>query len=39
MVKINGKELNLAGKPLKKYLESAGSDGDEIEIVSFVGGG
>ena len=64
MVKINGKELNLAGKSLEKYLESAGydikriaverngaiipkarysetilSDGDEIEIVSFVGGG
>ena len=64
MVKINGTELDLAGKPLAEYLESAGydpkriaverngailpksrysetilSDGDEIEIVTFVGGG
>ena len=64
MVKINGKELNLAGTPLAEYLEGAVydikriavernggiipkarysetilSDGDEIEIVSFVGGG
>ena len=32
MVKINGKELNLAGKPLKKYLESAGYDIKRIAV-------
>ena len=64
MVKINGKELNMAGKTIAEYLattnfdpkriaverngdivpkvkygETILQDGDNIEIVSFVGGG
>ena len=64
MVKVNGTELDIAGKPLAEYLattnydmkriatelngdivpksqysETVLSDGDSIEIVSFVGGG
>ena len=64
MVKINGKELNVAGKtvaeylattnydlrriaverngdiiPKAKYGETVLKDGDNIEVVSFVGGG
>ncbi len=64
MIKINGKQYDLAGKTLEAYLENSDydrkrvavernggiipkarysetilSDGDEIEIVSFVGGG
>ena len=64
MVKINGEELNIAGKtvaeyllttsydhkriaverngeiiPKARYAETVLSDGDSIEIVSFVGGG
>ena len=64
MVKINGKELNVAGKTISDYLattnydtkriaverngdivpksqydETLLQDGDNIEIVSFVGGG
>ncbi len=64
MVKINGKERNVAGKTLAEYLattsydpkriaverngeivpkaqysETILTDGDSIEIVSFVGGG
>lgn len=64
MVKINGKELDVAGTSIKDYLESANYDArtivvernleivpkdqyeavllqdcDEIEIVSFMGGG
>ena len=64
MVKINGKQLDIAGKTVSEYLISAGydirrvavelnndilpktdyektklSDGDSIEVVSFVGGG
>lgn len=64
MVKINGKELDIAGKSLSEYLattnydqkriaierngdivpkakygETILSDGDNVEIVSFVGGG
>ncbi|MBQ8906541.1 MAG: sulfur carrier protein ThiS [Ruminococcus sp.] len=64
MVKINGEELNIAGKtiaeylattnfdpkriaverngdivPKAKYSETILQDGDNIEIVSFVGGG
>ncbi|MBQ2725752.1 MAG: sulfur carrier protein ThiS [Clostridia bacterium] len=64
MVKINGHELNIAGKTLAEYLASANydpkriaverngeivpkakygetvlEDGDNVEIVSFVGGG
>ena len=64
MVKINGEELNIAGKtiaeylattnfnpkriaverngdivPKVKYSETILQDGDNIEIVSFVGGG
>ena len=64
MVKINGEELNIAGKTLAEYLaatnydpkriaverngdivpkakygETILQDGDNIEIVSFVGGG
>ena len=64
MVKINGKELNVAGKTISEYLattnydpkriaierngdivfksqysETLLQDGDNIEVVSFVGGG
>ena len=64
MVKVNGTELDIAGKTLAEYLETTNydrkriatelngdivpksqysetvlSDGDSIEIVSFVGGG
>ena len=64
MVKINGEELNIAGKTLAEYLSSANydpkriaverngdivpkakygetvlQDGDNVEVVSFVGGG
>ena len=64
MVKINGKELNVAGKtvaeylattnydlrriaverngdiiPKAKYGETVLKDGDNVEVVSFVGGG
>ena len=64
MVKVNGTELDIAGKTLTEYLsttnydmkriatelngdivpksqysETVLSDGDSIEIVSFVGGG
>jgi len=64
MVKINGEELNMAGKTIAEYLattnfdpkriaverngdivpkakygETILQDGDNIEIVSFVGGG
>jgi len=64
MVKINGEELNIAGKtiaeylastnydpkriaverngdivPKAKYSETVLQDGDNVEIVSFVGGG
>ena len=64
MVKVNGTELDIAGKTLTEYLETTNydmkriatelngdivpkatyaetvlSDGDSIEIVSFVGGG
>ncbi|MGN0713860.1 MAG: sulfur carrier protein ThiS [Anaerovoracaceae bacterium] len=64
MVKINGKQYDIAGSTLREYLENASydskrvaierngriipkaqygetilEDGDEIEIVSFVGGG
>ena len=64
MVKVNGKELALAGKTIADYLASSSydpariaverngdivfksqyestfiEDGDELEIVSFVGGG
>ncbi|MBR3999851.1 MAG: sulfur carrier protein ThiS [Clostridia bacterium] len=64
MVKINGCELDIAGKtlaeylvsteydpkriaverngeivPKAKYIETVLEDGDNIEIVSFVGGG
>jgi len=64
MVKINGCELNIAGKTLAEYLASTNydpkriaverngeivpkakysetilEDGDNVEIVSFVGGG
>ena len=64
MVKINGEELNVAGKTIAEYLNSAGydlmrvavelngdivpkaqycdtifKDGDNVEVVSFVGGG
>ena len=64
MVKVNGKELELAGKTIADYLASSSydpariavecngdivfksqyestfiEDGDELEIVSFVGGG
>ena len=64
MVKINGEELNMAGKTIAEYLaetnfdpkriaverngdivpkakygETVLQDGDNIEIVSFVGGG
>ena len=64
MVKINGEELNMAGKTLAEYLASTNydpkriaverngdivpkakygetilQDGDNVEVVSFVGGG
>ena len=64
MVKINGEELNMAGKtlaeyfattnfdpkriaverngdivPKAKYGETILQDGDNVEVVSFVGGG
>ena len=64
MVKINGEELNIAGKtiteylaatnydpkriaverngdivPKAKYSETILQDGDNVEVVSFVGGG
>ncbi|MBP3377741.1 MAG: sulfur carrier protein ThiS [Clostridia bacterium] len=64
MVKINGKELNMAGKTIAEYLattnfdpkriaverngdivpkakygETILQDGDNVEVVSFVGGG
>ena len=64
MVKINGEELNIAGKTIAEYLattnfnpkriaverngdivpkakygETILQDGDNVEIVSFVGGG
>ena len=64
MVKINGEELNMAGKtiaeylaetnydpkriaverngdiiPKAKYSETVLQDGDNVEIVGFVGGG
>ena len=64
MVKINGEELNMAGKTIAEYLASTNydpkriavehngdivpkakygetvlQDGDNVEIVSFVGGG
>ena len=64
MVKINGEELNMAGKTLAEYLattnfdpkriaverngdivpkakygETILQDGDNVEVVSFVGGG
>ena len=64
MVKINGEELNMAGKTIAEYLASTNydpkriaverngdilpkakygetvlQDGDNVEVVSFVGGG
>lgn len=64
MVKINGEELDIAGKSITQYLsdtnydtkriaierngnivpkaaydETILADGDELEVVSFVGGG
>ncbi len=64
MVKINGSDMELAGRSLAEYLESTDydpkriaverngdivpkakyaetvlQDGDELEVVSFVGGG
>ena len=64
MVKINGEELNIAGKTIAEYLATANfdpkriaverngdivpkakysetvlQDGDNVEIVGFVGGG
>ena len=64
MVKINGEELNMAGKTISEYLattnfdpkriaverngdivpkakygETILQDGDNVEVVSFVGGG
>lgn len=64
MVKINGRDMELAGRSLAEYLESTDydpkriaverngdivpkakyaetvlQDGDELEVVSFVGGG
>ena len=64
MVKINGEELNIAGKTIAEYLASINydpkriaverngdivpkakygetilQDGDNVEVVSFVGGG
>ena len=64
MVKVNGTELDIAGKTVAEYLESTNyepkriaverngdivpksqynktilSDGDSVEVVSFVGGG
>ena len=64
MVRINGKELNIAGKTIRHYLTESDydvkrvavelngdilpkaqyentilKDGDNVEIVSFVGGG
>ena len=64
MVKINGKELNVAGKTISEYLATTNYDpkriaverngdivfksqygetmlqnGDNVEVVSFVGGG
>lgn len=64
MVKVNGKELNIAGKTVSEYLETTNynlkriaverngyivfkshydvsvlEDGDNLEIVNFVGGG
>ena len=64
MVKINGEELDVAGKTIAEFIESANynpkrvavekqgeivpkamyaetilHDGDELEVVSFVGGG
>lgn len=64
MVRINGKEMDIAGDVLSVYLENAGydikriavemngdilpkskynetilKDNDELEVVSFVGGG
>lgn len=64
MVKINGEELNIAGKTIAEYLaatnfdskriaverngdivpkakygETVLQDGDNVEVVSFVGGG
>ncbi|MCI8274260.1 MAG: sulfur carrier protein ThiS [Lachnospiraceae bacterium] len=64
MVKVNGKELDIAGKTVEKYLEGTDydqrriaverngelvpkaqygrtvfSEGDSVEVVSFVGGG
>ena len=64
MVKINGEELNMAGKTIAEYLattnidpkriaverngdivpkakygETILQDGDNVEVVSFVGGG
>ena len=64
MVKINGEELNMAGKTIAEYLattnfdpkriaverngdivpkakygETILKDGDNVEVVSFVGGG
>ena len=64
MVKINGEELNIAGKTITEYLASINydpkriaverngdivpkakygetilKDGDNVEVVSFVGGG
>ena len=64
MVRINGKDLDVGGKSVSEYLNSAGydlmrvavelnsnivpkeqycdtifKDGDNVEVVSFVGGG
>ncbi len=64
MIRINGKNLDVAGKSIAEYLDSAGydrmrvavelngnivtktqysdtifKDGDNVEVVSFVGGG
>ncbi len=64
MVRINGAEIDAAGKRVSEYLEEAGfdlrriaverngeiipkaeygsaffEDGDDVEVVSFVGGG
>ena len=64
MVKINGEDLDVGGKSVTEYLNSAGfdlmrvavelngdivpkaqytdtffTDGDSVEVVSFVGGG
>ncbi len=64
MVRINGEEVNAAGRTLMDYLQEAGynmqriavernqeivpkaqygeitlEDGDQLEVVSFVGGG